>query len=435
MLKYIKFTHQGNSIMMRFSSLLFGLVLSFQAAAVQPMVVYYESWQGESTAQDIENLPAYVSHLALAFAKPNASYHGNVDLTCTGLNLPYSGNQLKEAIKKAKENNPALKVLLAVGGATYHEWQNLRPIDLSQLVEDLGLDGIDIDYEQAPPDAALVNAVTKDLRQALAADKILTMAVMHVAAYGRDQWEHSQPMGSEWTGFLHQIQPSLDDIDMINVMSYDAGTSYDVNEAYEAFRHYYDGVIAMGMQVAPEAWGDHRWTTEKVESLADIIKNRSETDGFMLWSMHKNNELVSDTDPDWPSANLLGTTACNSLSLSDTSICALPLMPTKNSNLIFRNDAYHDNSVYFIVDAMPYGYPHTPTLNSGDSATLTGEDIPITGDIPIFVYSDAISYETPCIDERTGQAMSLAWKPNDMTWQVNFWLDTNKTPICSAQNN
>jgi hypothetical protein len=396
---------------------------TFSAYGARPMVVYYESWSADSAANDIIELPEFVTHLMISFVKPEASYNGNLNLSDTGLNLPYSGETLKNAVKMAKQNNPSLHVLLAVGGATYHHWELLNANALVALVNDLGLDGIDIDYEAPQPNGDLVNQVTAQLRNALPDDKELTMAVMHVAAYGRDEWTHSQPTGSVWTGFLHEILPALENINMINVMSYDAGSSYDVMEAYEAFDFYYHDVIAMGMQVPPEAWGEHVWTVDKVESVAALLL-KNQTDGFMLWSMHKDNEHVSDTNPDFPSANLLATTACNSLSLTEPTICTKPIHADKNSTLTFRNDS-NENGVYFLVNAMPYGYPRTDYLNVGEEDILTGIDIPITTNaLPIFVYVESVGYETQCT--------TIDWAPQNMTWKLNFWLDDAGKPWCSA---
>lgn len=399
--------------------------------AARPMVVYYESWSADTTANDIIELPEFVTHLMLSFVKPDAVYQGNLDLSTTGLNLPYSGHTLKEAVKTAKQKNPSLRVLLAVGGATYHHWESLNAGALAQLVVDLELDGLDIDYEAPEPNADLVNAVTEKLRNALPDNKELTMAVMHVCAYGRDEWVQSQPTGSIWTGFLHEILPALNNVNMINVMSYDAGSSYDVIEAYEAFSFYYNGIIAMGMQVPPEAWGEHIWTVNKVEVVAEQLL-KTKIDGFMLWSMHKDNEEASDTDPNFPSANLLATSACNSLSLSDATICAKSVHADTSSTLTFRNDS-NENGIYFVVDAMPYGYPRTDDLYVSEEDTLTGTEIPITTNaLPIFVYAKSIGYETACINQSNSQPITINWAPQNMAWSVNFWLDNTGKPVCSA---
>lgn len=412
------------------SIILLILLTTFSAHATRPMVVYYESWSADPAAADLTQLPAYVTHVILSFAKPNAQYTGNLNLSGSGLNLPYSGQTLKAAVASAKQQHPSLQILLAVGGATYHEWHALNTQALVSLVNDLGLDGIDIDYEQTPPDAAQVNQVTQRLRAALPANKTLTMAVMHVAAYGQDQWQYSQPTGSDWTGFLHQIQPALTEVSMINVMSYDAGASYNAQEAYHAFRYYYSGVISMGMEVPPEAWGDHRWTVAKVEAMASTLDMTNDTDGLMLWSLHKNSEHVSDTDLEWPSANLLASTACSHLMLADAGICAQPLRAAKNSSLTFRNDAWNAQKVYFVVDASPHGYPRTQTIAAGKETTVTGVDIPVTKQLPVYV--NALGYETPCIDASTGKALLLAWAPSDVRWKVNFWLDNKNIHLCSA---
>jgi hypothetical protein len=74
-------------------------------------------------------------------------------------------------------------------------------------------------------------------------------------------------------------------------MSYDAGgldaparspTGYDPRVAYDAYRSLYSGKIAMGIEVANEAWGQHVISLDKVRQLAAYIKPRG-GNGMMLW--------------------------------------------------------------------------------------------------------------------------------------------------------
>ncbi|HLF67634.1 MAG TPA: hypothetical protein VI522_08460, partial [Gammaproteobacteria bacterium] len=183
--------------------------------------------------------------------------------------------------------------------------------------------------------------------------------------------------------------------------------------------------------VPPEAWGEHVWTVNKVQSVATQLL-KTQTDGFMLWSMHKDNEEVSDSDPDFPSANLLASSACDSLLLADATICAQAIHHEKNSTLTFRNDS-NENGIYFVVDAMPYGYPRTENLNVSEEDMLTGTEIPIvTTVLPLYVYAKSIGYETACINQNNGQPITVNWAPKNIAWQVNFWLDNNGKPMCSA---
>ena len=63
--------------------------------------------------------------------------------------MQFSSNAdvVKGAIATLKQRNPATKVLIAVGGATYTNWAGMNTAAIKRFVDDFGLDGVDIDYE------------------------------------------------------------------------------------------------------------------------------------------------------------------------------------------------------------------------------------------------------------------------------------------------
>lgn len=75
-------------------------------------------------------------------------------------------------------------------------------------------------------------------------------------------------------------------LDLVNVMSYDAGevstTGYDPQVAYDAYRSLFTGDIAMGVEVANEAWGGHVVSLEKVQRWSQYFKANG-GNGMMLW--------------------------------------------------------------------------------------------------------------------------------------------------------
>ncbi|HEY3592695.1 MAG TPA: hypothetical protein VGL13_02435 [Polyangiaceae bacterium] len=53
-----------------------------------------------------------------------------------------------------------------------------------------------------------------------------------------------------------------------------------------AYRNYFAGRIAMGIEVPPEAWGGHIETTGEIGALATAVQSGGGT-GLMLWSLQK----------------------------------------------------------------------------------------------------------------------------------------------------
>lgn len=94
-----------------------------------------------------------------------------------------------------------------MGGGTYQAWGAINAGAIAALVSDLGLDGVDIDFEvtddqpqcalwsglmRCATDAKLTGAV-RALRAALPPPKVLVAALWSVGAYG--ERERGEPQG------------------------------------------------------------------------------------------------------------------------------------------------------------------------------------------------------------------------------------------------
>lgn len=116
-------------------------------------VGYYTSWSEgyadkvtDASKLKLANLPTGINIIEVSFAKPDLVYSPHSDnLSLTGLQFSGTKDPIKAAIKIAQEKGQ--KVLLAVGGATYNNWGNTNFHGIAQLVDDMGFDGVDIDYE------------------------------------------------------------------------------------------------------------------------------------------------------------------------------------------------------------------------------------------------------------------------------------------------
>lgn len=305
---------------------------------------YFQSWSSRWSNQpgqsDLAKLPSYVNYVYLSFAKPDANYvRGSLNYQSVGLQFNYeSGQFLKDAIAALHQAHPQTKVILAVGGATYNQWDQLNPEALSHFVTDFGLDGIDIDYEAPHPGCTkgqdgLIHcaidekfqAIVQSLRKALPRPYSLCVTAWSISAYGQDQWSQATPQG-EFTGMMLPFLRSAaaKDIDYLNVMSYDASDAYNPIVATAAFNHYYAGPVYMGVEVPPEAWGGHVYTMPEVNALTKAAMNKAlekkTTPGMMLWSLQKRvNGAPSATNP---SAQMMSSEICMILGLEN---CTDPL--------------------------------------------------------------------------------------------------------------
>ena len=315
--------------------LVLGLSAGHAAAAEaerRPFLAYLASW-AEVATQDPEKtllarLPGAISHVALGFVKPDLAYAGDLDLSGTGFAFPFSGAVLKAAIAALKAQHPDTKVLLAVGGWGYFGWDARDFRALAHLVSDLGADGVDLDYETADSgcartpdgriacaDDARAIAVLTDLRAALPRPHVVSLAGWSVGAYGEGAFAASQPRYGPYVGMMRALLKSeaARGLDLVSVMSYDAGPTYQPLEAFRAYRSLWPGPLALGIQVMPSEAGGPRFTVARtVKLLQEVLADPKA--GAMLYGLG----LVppGPTGPDNPDYRSLARAICVSLGLA-----------------------------------------------------------------------------------------------------------------------
>ncbi|MDR3188303.1 MAG: alginate lyase family protein [Prevotellaceae bacterium] len=171
------------------------------------VVAYVTSWS--SVTPD----PNYVTHVNYAF--------GHVNSTFDGVRID-NPNRLR-ALSLLKRDFPHLKVLLSVGGwgsGRFSEMaagDSLRArfsADCRRVIDEFGLDGIDIDWEypthpgggisHSPDDAQNYTRLMRDLRAAIGNGSLLTLA---------------SSAGAGYIDFA-AIEPC---VDFVNIMTYDMG--------------------------------------------------------------------------------------------------------------------------------------------------------------------------------------------------------------------
>jgi chitinase len=287
----------------------------------------------------LAKLPAYVNIVNVAFMRPDASYTaGSFKLAGTGVEPAYwavtgSGQILRDAITELHRKNPETRVMISVGGATYFNWTGFNPEAIAAFVNDMGFDGIDLDYEPGDgavnctqsmgkvsclSDKTFVDLVTR-MRAALPRPKLFSIAAWSVGAFGEDGWVDAQPPSAFRGMALALLRSNAGPLlDWVNVMSFDAGPTYNPVEALESYQHYFCGPVLMGVEVPPEAWGGHVYTIPEVRTLADAVIAKK-GGGMMMWELHKPGGGTENN----PSAQMMATTVCEKLGLGS---CNEPLI-------------------------------------------------------------------------------------------------------------
>lgn len=319
-------------------------------------VGYHPAWDDHGTP--LGSVAGQYTHVMLSFARPDFVWSGLEAGTWNGTGLEFSAPPDKVKKEIALLQAMGAKVILSVGGATFGSWSALaaeagrdnQPIKnaLMQIVKDLGLNGLDVDYERHAADAATVEEyanVIQALREAVDAarsDGILALAASPTGsaytvvtgdegtgrrsvlggATGRERlvFGRTVPSGP------HVGRPVRELVNLLNIMAYDSGfESYDQAVAYEEYRAIIPAgtVVTIGMISGKHAWGDSilvnrivdatckgsvnvadqygrpSGASNSVERLADIILAEKEhpSDGLMLWHVAKQPEVACDGHP------------------------------------------------------------------------------------------------------------------------------------------
>jgi chitinase len=249
-------------------------------------VAYHDSWNEWPASMpqqtSLADLPGYLDLVLLAFAKPDLTYDGDLDIAGSGLEYHMQGRVLRDAISSLKKSHPNTRVLLSVGGAAYHRWNRLALPAIAAFVQDFGLDGVDIDFEPSDPrcqasadgriacatDAAW-DRIVGQARTALPRPMLLTASVWSVGAFGEGKFRDARPR-TRYTGFmlplLHTSKAA--DLDLLSINAYDAGSQFDPMEAFRAYRAVWPGRLALGVEIRREGGAGPFQSIGEAEALA-----------------------------------------------------------------------------------------------------------------------------------------------------------------------
>ena len=274
------------------------MMLAFCACASQSevaendsvVVAYVTSWS------DVIPDPFCMTHINYAFGHVNDTFDGvRVD----------NPQRLKDMVA-LKKVNPDLKVMLSVGGwgsGRFSEMAMDRKLrrsfadDCLRVVEEFGLDGIDIDWEYptssaagisySPEDTGNFTMLMKDLRQVLGDGLLLTFA---------------SAASAEYVDFT-AVEPY---VDFVNIMAYDMATAPKHHSAlYEseisggmtsdkaARAHMAAGVPAHKLVLGMPFYGRGSGRYADFNDFKDIKKD---IEAYEIWDEKAQVPYIADTD-------------------------------------------------------------------------------------------------------------------------------------------
>lgn len=250
--------------------------------------IYYPTWSSQwvskASDMDLSYLDVVYPSLTcvyLAFALPDMNYKkGQNSFEGTGLQFSLDFYVVKEAIQILRSRGVC--VMLSVGGASYWGFKrNLNHNDILNLVLDLNIDGVDLDYEIPGDGKDLTSAISLISPLLRNNGKYLSAALFSTGAYKSDgQWSGMALDALSSTGHL---------LDAVNLMSYDAGppSDFDPIEAFKSYKSVYNGDILMGFEIGFPGWGGYILKESDVErNYGYVVKNGKSSDGAFIWA-HK----------------------------------------------------------------------------------------------------------------------------------------------------
>lgn len=169
------------------------------------VIAYVTSWS------EVVPDPQLMTHINYAFGHVSDSFDG----------IRVDNPERLRKIVALREGNPRLRVLLSIGGWTSGRFSEMAASDSTRaafcrdarrIVDEFGLDGIDIDWEYPGSSEAGISSSDKDienftslmleLRRHLGRERLLTLAT-----YAR--------------GKYYDFKSFIDAVDFVNMMSYD----------------------------------------------------------------------------------------------------------------------------------------------------------------------------------------------------------------------
>jgi chitinase len=217
----------------------------------------------------LNKTPDYFNVVTLAFAGPDKNDTLTTDFLCSR----FSKEIIIRWMKDLKKINPSVKILLSIiDNPTYH-WNNVN-LDIFTdnvfiLINEWGLDGIDIDGQSGMSEHCFVHRFTDltfYLRDKMDGGKILTYT-----CYTQTDCE-----------VLERIK---DKIDWINTMAY-----FDDYESMVNLYKIYERIVGDKICIGVKAGSKDDESVTPLNEVENLCKFNVKKKGIMLWTINRDTE-------------------------------------------------------------------------------------------------------------------------------------------------
>ncbi len=243
---------------------------------------YYESWAmpwSSVGANELNTIDDNIDTIYLAFAKPDNTYMKNQrSFSGTGLDFSSSFDIIAKSITLLRSKGKL--VFLAVGGGAY--WSEPKPVNVQgcvDLMNDLGCDGIDIDWEVGITDEQTPVNFIRTLFP-LMKGNLISFTCFSTGVFEKN-------INDKFSGMnIKAIKECSAMIDQINIMAYDAGYAFSEINALKAYRAIYDGTLNMGFEIGKQGWGDALLNERDLKNAASATKDEAKDNGCFFWAYY-----------------------------------------------------------------------------------------------------------------------------------------------------
>lgn len=248
--------------------------------------VYWETWSDwKSNLKDINDK---ITVVYISFADPRGSYKTRQNFTGTGISASKSFDWYVQEIKALKSRG--VRVMLSVGGGTYPFPDNYNGREMTVLANDLGCDGIDIDWENGGVSKDyLFSQIIVTFRESIDS---LKGSCKYLSAACWSTGCMLPVSGDTFKGMnIKGIVEHGSKLDWINIMTYDCGppSLIDPKACYWTYRVYYKGLLCIGFQPGLQAWGGYLITMEDVIDSCNYVAE-DHNGGAFVWSWQKDSK-------------------------------------------------------------------------------------------------------------------------------------------------
>lgn len=264
--------------------------------STETFVNYWIGQEPTPPSPALNQMPAYVDVVPLAFVTIDGNWELNFDFLCT----TNPASVIQGWIKEVRANGS--KVLFSINDQKIAQVPDVQAFvnNVVQNVEAWGVDGIDIDYEPPSPRETLLevtSALRTALRQALGRDPVLTA-----------------PIYGPWTSYPDFLKAFAAELDFVTTMDYTPYPGFETTTSL--FDEYASAIgtpekVAIGLScMGPPDSGDFT-PLDDVVKLCQWEPEKGRKKGAMLYTFSYDVETRSGSGTGYPDGTFTKTIHAN----------------------------------------------------------------------------------------------------------------------------